>query len=81
MKRPSDFTHKKPWNSVTQSNECETVAQKIMLLMEETGNVFRPITWEEYQQNFPMDSKCFFDEVIKYCKSAETAACFSKVWE
>ena len=89
---PSDFTNI-PYSSACCKAEGEEVACKIMLILERTGNVFRELSWEEYKherlkdKNSDHDSdierreKSYFDEVIKYCKSAETAKLFSRSWE
>jgi hypothetical protein len=83
--KPSNFT-KFPWNSVLEKSESETVAQNIMKILKRTGNIFRELSWEEYKSerqkdgNFSDIEKSYFDEVIKFCKSADTAKCFSKTW-
>lgn len=86
--RPSNFcTH--PWSSVMGQCEYERVAVNIMVILSRTGNRFRNLTWEEYKEerikdihgDFDESEKDYFDKVIKYCKSADTARLFSKTWE
>lgn len=83
--KPSNFK-KYPWNSVLQKSESETIAANIMVILERTGNKFRPLTWTEYKKerlkdgNFTELEKGYFEEVIPYCKSADTAQLFSKSW-
>ncbi len=85
MRKPSDFT-KYPWNSVLQNSESETVARNIMVILTRTGNRFRPLAWEGYKNERLKDDKfsereeAFFNKVIDYCKSPETASKFSSEW-
>ena len=83
--KPSDFTNF-PYSSVTRNNESETIARNIMVILERTGNKFRPLPWDEYKSerlkdgNFTDGEHEYFDAVIDYCKSADTAKLFSPVW-
>jgi hypothetical protein len=83
---PSDFTMK-PFDSVLQKSEAETIACNIMVILKRTGNKFRPLLWEEYKEerlkdgNFTEGEKVYFDKVINFCKSSDTARCFSKSWD
>jgi len=85
-KTPATFCMKHPWGSVLQNSESETVAKNIMVILERTGNKFRKLTWDEYKSerqkdsNFTEGEKHYFDKVIGYCKSADTAKLFSKEW-
>lgn len=82
---PSNFTGH-PFGSVLQNSESETIARNIMIILERTGNTFRELTWEEYKserlkdKEFSEREKIFFEKVIDYCKSADTAKCFCKDW-
>ena len=84
--KPSDFTSY-PWSSVLQNPESEIVAQNIMKVLKRTGDVFKPLSWEEYKEErmkdggFSTTEKYYFDKVIDYCKSADTAVLFSKEWK
>ncbi len=84
--KPSDFDIR-PWASALQNSQCELIAHNIMKILKRTGNVFRALTWEEYKSerlkdiNFSDREKEYFDKVIGYCKSEETARLFSKSWE
>lgn len=83
---PSQFTNY-PWNCVFKKAECEIVAKNIMLILKRTGDVFRELTYEEYEQERKKDGKYsdsekrFFDQVAPFCKSAEEAKSFSKEWQ
>lgn len=85
-KKPSDFAREYPWSSVKRNAESETIALNIMKILERTGDEFRELTWDEYKTerkkdgNFTESEKEFFDDVIDYCKSADTAKLFSKTW-
>jgi hypothetical protein len=84
-KKPSDF-NKHPWGSVLQNSQSEVVAHNIMVILERTGNKFRKLNWVDYKQerqkdgNFTEGEKYYFDQVIGYCKSADTAKLFSAEW-
>lgn len=75
-----------PWNSVTQECESEIIARNIMVILSRTGDTFRELTWDEYVLEREKDDGCGdeesrFDDVVDYCKSAETAVLFSKTWK
>ncbi len=83
--KPSDFSFT-PWGSVLRNSECETVARNIMVIMSRTGDTFRPLEQDEYKSerlkdgNFSEGELVFFDRVIPYCVSADTARLFSPEW-
>ncbi len=85
MKTPKDFTSF-PCSSVLQKCEAETVACNIMVILSRTGNTFREIAWEEYKterkkdKDFTSTEAFYFDLVLPYCKSQETAELFSPEW-
>ena len=85
QKKPSYFT-KYPWHSVFNKSECETVALNIMFILARKGNYFRELPWEEYKSeriidgNFSEKEQSFFEKVVPYCKSPETAITFSESW-
>lgn len=90
-KLPSDFT-RAPWNSVLQKSEAETIAANIMVILKRTGNTWRELTWDEYKKerladaktdrsHFTEGEKYYFNLVIQYCKSPETAAIFCPDWK
>ena len=85
--KPSDFKGVQPWGSVMQKSEHETVANNVMTILRRTEDSFRPVSWEEYEKerekdgNFSHDEKSFFDDVIKYFKSEDTARLFSPAWD
>ncbi len=84
-KLPSDFTNY-PWSSVLQNSESETIAVNIMKILKRTGNTWRELTFEEYKKerekdgHFTSKEELYFNDVIPYCKSTDTAALFSKEW-
>jgi hypothetical protein len=81
----SDFINK-PWSSALKTCEHEIVAVNIMVILKTTGDKFRDLTWEEYKSirlqdgNFSEIEHSLFDDVIPYCKNADTAKLFSKSW-
>lgn len=83
--KPSNFTSD-PMGSVLQKSEAETIAQNIMRILKRTGDEFRPLSWEEYKQKrlkdggFTEGERGYFDNVIDYCKSGDTAKLFCKTW-
>lgn len=83
--KPSEL-NKHPFDSVTQNNECEVVARNIMVILSRTGDKFRSLGWEEYKEhrvkdgNFTNSEKQYFDRVVGYCVSEDTAKLFSPQW-
>jgi len=83
--KPSDFTNF-PCGSVMKKTEAEQIACNIMVILERTGDVFRNLSWQEYQTERMKDGgiskkeKSYFDNVIEYCKTAETAVSFGGRW-
>lgn len=83
--KPSNFTSY-PMASVLRKSECETIAQNIMLILKRTGDVFRELTWDEYKSERLKDSgfsdaeKFYFDKVIGYCKTSDSAVLFCDGW-
>lgn len=84
--KPSDFTSQ-PYSSVIGKSEAETIARNIMVILKRTGNEFRNLSWEEYSTErkkdgaFTDSEKRYFDQVIDYCQSSETAQLFSLTWK
>lgn len=84
--QPSDFC-KQPYESVLKKTEHEIVACNIMVILNRTGNTWRELSWNEYQQerekdgNFSLRELESFDLVIGYCKSEDTAKLFSPNWK
>jgi len=72
---------------VLQNSESETVACDIMNILKRTGDTFRPLSWDEYvaerkkDGHFTQSEKKYFDDVIEWCASAQTARLFSKSWK
>jgi hypothetical protein len=81
--KPIDF-RAYPWDSVFQNAEHEIVARNIMIIMDDH---WKELSWEQYKSIRKKDGwfceseRKYFDAVIKYCKSEDTARCFSPVWE
>lgn len=84
--KPSNFKAL-PMGSTMQKSEAETIARNIMCILSRTCDTFRPLTWEEYKEerekdeDFSEGERSYFDVVIDYCKSPDTARLFSPVWE
>lgn len=79
--KPSDFASIYPWDSVFQNAECENSICCIMNYLAETGDEFRPLTFEEYQKKQSGADRDRFNKVIKYCKNEDTAKRVSSSWE
>lgn len=85
--KPADYAHVSTMGSVSGKSETETVARNIMVILARTGNVFRPLSWDEYRKermldgNFSEKERAHFDCAAKYCESSETAALFCPDWE
>ena len=85
--KPSEFAKIKPFSSVLQKSEAETVASNIMKILERTGDVFRKLPWEEYEEERLKDDdflnveKMYFIDAAKYTESADQAKLFSKAWD
>jgi hypothetical protein len=83
---PQDICTIHPFDSVLQSNECETVARNILVILARTGNVFRLLTWDEYKAqrlidgHFTEREKLFFHKVVLHCATVENARLFSRYW-
>ncbi len=87
MSTPKDFSKKFPFSSVRQKTEAEIVAQNIMSILARTGDTFSPLTYEQYRVwrvddgHFSDREKPYFEDVIGFCRSEETARLFSKSWK
>ncbi len=83
--KPSDFCIH-PFSSITQNSEAETIARNIMVILSRRGDTFAPLSWDEYKServkdgNFSSLEKGYFEEVIVYCVSEDTAKLFSPTW-
>lgn len=83
--KPSDF-RTFPNDSNLHNYESEEVARNIMVILARTGNTFRSLDWDEYKEerqadgHFTEGEREYFDKVLAYCHSQETAALFSPVW-
>lgn len=83
--KPSDFT-RSPVGSVARKAEAETVARNVMVILSRMGDEFRLLSWDEYKEqrlkdgNFTEKEKPYFDQVVKFCRSAEAAELFSPAW-
>ncbi len=70
---PELFTGK-PWGSITQNSESETIAANIMVILKRTGNKFRDLSWEEYKEerlkdgSFTEVERSYFDKVSYLAK-------------
>ena len=86
MRKPSSFRNH-PFSLVLAKNEAETVARNVMVILARTGDKFRPLLWDEYvlergKDNMECSSeKKYFEQIIDYCKSSDTAELFSLSWK
>lgn len=73
-------------DSVFQKMEAEIIANNIILILSRTGDVWRKLTFDEYKQerlkdnNFGVFEEKYFNQVIDYCISPDTAKLFSPDW-
>ena len=85
MSKPSNYTSK-PWDSVIGKWEAEKIAQNIMVILSRTGNEWRQLSWQEYQEErkkdggFTQMEQPYFEQVVGYCASAEDANRFCSSW-
>lgn len=87
MPKPSDYKAF-PLGSVSQNCETETVARNIMIVLARTGDMFRPLAWDEYKRERLKDvdsgsvdmEREPFKTAVEYCKSPITAARFADAW-
>jgi hypothetical protein len=85
---PSDFLEK-PWNSIFQKSEHETIARNCMVILKRGGNEWRTLSEEEYVAARVEDGArpttasaelSYFREVVAYTTSPEQAAKCSPTW-
>lgn len=83
---PSTFAAISPMGSAAEKSEAETVARNIMTILSRKGDVFRQMGWGEYKYerlqdgDFSEKERPYFDNVIHFCRSAETAILFAPGW-
>lgn len=91
--KPSNFVVH-PWSSVFQNAECEVVARNIMSILYTTGDNWRELSEQEYEEVRKQDEAKnpnaryadwaelpIFRKVVQYTVSAQKAAIFSPTWE
>lgn len=84
--KPSNFKIH-PWDSIFKNNETETIARNIMVILARTSDTWRSLSWNEYVAERTNDGafteweKPYFDKVIDYTVSPETAKLFSPAWK
>jgi hypothetical protein len=85
--KPSDFCIK-PTNSVLQNIEAEIVAANIMAVLARTEDEWRELSFKEYAIERDKDGDFYahlehpyFEQVVGYTVSPETAALFSPAWK
>lgn len=86
--KPSDFASVSNMGSVARKSEAETVASNIMRILMITGDEWRPLSWEEYWNQrtkhgtgFSLKEKPYFEQVIDFCQSEQTARLFAPGWK
>lgn len=84
--KPSDFFQVHPWSCPFGTYEHEETARRIMKILADDGDLWRPVSADEYakkctKSGFLSDEqeKRFLD-VVDYCTSPETAKLFSLQW-
>jgi hypothetical protein len=71
---------------VTQNTEHEIVARNIMAILKRTGDIWRPLSRDEYEAErlkdggFTGTELTLFDNVRRYCENAIDAQLFSPMW-
>lgn len=85
--KPSDFAKASPMGSILKKTEAEVVARNIIVILERTGNTWRKLTFEEYKTerlkdtSFTSLEESYFNQVIDYCVSPQTAKLFAPGWK
>jgi hypothetical protein len=81
---PIDFAFVRPYNSIFQNSECESLAARILHFTESWEN---PLTWEAYYETMTQRDKNVssavkrdFDRVMPYVQSPVSCALFSENW-
>lgn len=86
MRKPSDFNYH-PFSSVFQNTEHEIVARNVIVILKNTGDQWRNVTIQEYEEyrkkdgNYSISEKRYFEDVIPYLNSADKAELFSPSWK
>jgi len=85
MSKPSDFI-KKPFGSVLQKSEAETVAANAMVILSRTGNEWRNLSYEEYETERRKDGNFSSAELMYLCQvkpylTEDTAETFADSWK
>ncbi len=76
-----------PFGSVLQKSECETVALNIMKILAKNGDIWRELPIEEYiimrkkDGNYSISELLYFESVIGYTLTEQTAVLFSDAWK
>ena len=84
--KPSGFKNGSTMSSIFHKHEPEVIAANIMKILARTGDTFRVLTWEEYQEerhkdgNFTEKERPFFNQVVEYCATSHGAAAFCPGW-
>ena len=85
MNKPSNYTTH-PVESIVGKWEAEKIARNIMVILSRTGNEWRQLSWQEYQEErqkdggFTQMEQSYFEQVVSYCTSAEDANRFCSSW-
>lgn len=84
--KPSDFTRVSPMGSVLRKAEAEIIARNIMTILSRTGDEWKKLTYDEYKEerlkdgNYSSGEEKYFNQVIDYCTSPNTAKLFASDW-
>jgi len=89
--KPSDFIQTKPWDSIAEDSDAETIAVNILKILKRNGDTWRLLTEDEYKEaRFKNDPDLqqrhlnaelkYFNQYCQYLDSPENAAKFSPDW-
>ncbi len=86
--KPSKLINVSPMGSIARKSEAETVARNIIIILSRTGDEWRKLSWEEYRQEriekgrgFSEREQPYFEQVVDYTVSEQTARLFSPGWK
>jgi hypothetical protein len=84
--KPSKLKNVSAMGSVSQKAEAETIAENIIIILSRTGDKWRKLTYTEYKEerlkdgNYSSIEEKYFNQVIDYCISVDTAKLFAPSW-
>jgi len=79
--KPSDLQNVHPWSSVDHNSECEHSMAWMVEKLQENGDEFREVPYEEYKQWGGIRDAKEFKPFQKYLKSADTIVLYSDKYQ